>query len=266
MVLVFGGTTEGKHVISLLNEMQLPFVYSTKTKIDVELGELGKYRNGALTSEALIKLIQEENIERIIHAAHPFAKELHVTIDEATQVEKIEVLRLERSYSKRLENELVIYFDDYTDLLVALHKDFQGKNLLALTGVQSIEKLKTFWANNMSYFRILDRDSSIDISEKSNFPREQLILEKPENLIGGEQVLIDQFNIDVIITKESGNTGALESKIELALKSEIRILILTKPTLPKSFIQLQSREELKAVLNSNSSLKPQNSSFKILKV
>ena len=257
MILVFGGTTEGKRVISLLNEMHLPFLYSSKTEFNVELGEYGRYRNGALTSEALIQLIQEEKIEKIIHASHPFAKELHTTIEEAIETEKIEVLRLERTYSDHINDELVTYVDDYEEILIALTQPFKGKNLLALTGVQSIEKLKPFWIKNTSYFRILDRKSSIDLSDKSNFPREQLILEKPENLIGGEQALIDQFKIDVIITKESGNTGALENKIELALKSEIPILILTKPTLPKSFIQLQSTEELKAVLNSNSSFKIQ---------
>ncbi|MCJ8290834.1 MAG: precorrin-6A/cobalt-precorrin-6A reductase [Crocinitomicaceae bacterium] len=261
MILVFGGTTEGKQVISLLNEMQLTYVYSTKTEVNVELGEFGQYRNGALTPETLIQLIQEEKIQRIIHAAHPFAMELHQTIDIAAEQEKIEVLRLERNFSERVDHELVKYLKNYTELLATLRRDFQGKKLLALTGVQSIGKLKPFWKDNISYFRILDRNSSIDIADKSDFPREQLILEEPKNLIGGEEKLIDQLKIEVIATKESGSTGALEEKIELALKRKVPIFILTKPPLPKSFIQVQNVESLNVILNGNASFNLNNSSF-----
>ena len=32
MILVFGGTTEGKQTIEMLRILQIPFIYSTKTQ------------------------------------------------------------------------------------------------------------------------------------------------------------------------------------------------------------------------------------------
>ncbi|MCH2225609.1 MAG: precorrin-6A/cobalt-precorrin-6A reductase [Crocinitomicaceae bacterium] len=253
MILVFGGTTEGRHVVSLLNEMQIPFVYSTKAKIDVELGKFGMYRHGVFTKKALVNFIQEENISLIINASHPFAKELHQTIDEVSQLENTKVLRLERIYSERVVNDWVKYVDDYHEVIDILLEGFQDQNLLALTGVQSIEKFKEFWKDNTCYFRILDRVSSIQIARKSGFPKTQLILEQPENLIGGEEQLIDQLNIDVIVTKESGGTGALDEKIRIAISKRTPLFILKKPTTPRSFIQVQSINELKKILSDTSS-------------
>ncbi|MCH2229514.1 MAG: precorrin-6A/cobalt-precorrin-6A reductase [Crocinitomicaceae bacterium] len=248
MILLFGGTTEGKRVISLLNEMQLPFLYSTKTKVETELGEFGKERNGALDFIGLKELINSAGIKNVINASHPFAQELHQTIDKASKILNIRVLRLERIYSRHIKQEFVTYANDYKEIIRMLVNDFQGKNLLALTGVQSIERFKPFWKDNTCYFRILDRQTSLDIAERSDFPINQLIMKKPENLVGNEEELIDRFKIDVIVTKESGTTGKLEEKVQIAMKKEIRIIILKKPITPPSFIQIQNIEELKIIL------------------
>ena len=84
MILIFGGTTEGKQVIEVLQQLRLPHIYSTKTEIDVVLGECGKYRHGAFSSRRLEKFIRENNITMIVHASHPFATELHQTISGAS--------------------------------------------------------------------------------------------------------------------------------------------------------------------------------------
>ena len=42
MILVFGGTTEGKKVATLLEGLAMPFVYSTKTNISFEETEVSK--------------------------------------------------------------------------------------------------------------------------------------------------------------------------------------------------------------------------------
>ena len=41
MILVFGGTTEGRKVAKLLQEKSMLFVYSTKTNIPFEENKIG---------------------------------------------------------------------------------------------------------------------------------------------------------------------------------------------------------------------------------
>ena len=83
MVLVFGGTTEGKQAIEVLTQLQQPFIYSTKTDIQPELPDFATYRYGALDIELLQAFIKKEKIRCIVNASHPFATQLHDTVDTA---------------------------------------------------------------------------------------------------------------------------------------------------------------------------------------
>jgi len=248
MILVFGGTTEGKQAIEVLEALQLQYIYSTKTEIKVELGDFGKYRFGAFSEENLKQFISEGNITTIIHASHPFAEVLHQTISAVAKKCEIPVYRLQREYPERIQSSIIYYVNDYEASLTLLNEKFEGKILLGLTGVQTIEKFENFWKNNLSYFRILDRQSSIDIALKSDFPENQLILGYPNTTVETEVELFQQKNIEVVITKESGNSGALSVKIDAAKQCNIPIIIIKKPELPTSFQLVEGKSALSEIL------------------
>ncbi len=248
MILVFGGTTEGKQAIEVLETLQLQYIYSTKTAIKVELGSYGLYRSGAFSVEDLEQFISEKNITAIIHASHPFAEVLHRIIDVVAEKCEIPVYRLQRAYPERIESSMIHYVDNYEDALMLLNEKFNEKTLLGLTGVQTIEKFKSFWKKNLSYFRILDRPSSKDIALKSDFPENQLILGYPNTSVEVEVELFQQKNIEVVITKESGNSGALSVKIDAAKQCNIPIIIIKKPELPSSFQLVNNKSALSEIL------------------
>jgi len=77
MTLIFGGTTEGKQVIQLMNQLRQGYHYSTKTKVEYVDNIFGVYRFGMLDEVALFDYIQMHKITQIINAAHPFATLLH---------------------------------------------------------------------------------------------------------------------------------------------------------------------------------------------
>lgn len=252
MILIFGGTTEGKQAIEVLEALQCPFVYSTKTKVAVS--DSVDYRFGALNDKSMGQLIEDRKIKLIINCAHPFATVLHETIDQVATSHAIDVIRLEREFVARMDHHLVQYVNDYEDALDAL-KPYVGKSLLALSGVQSIPKLKAFWATSLTYFRILDRDESRAIANDSLFPIDQLILGLSDGTLTSEIDTIKQKDIQVILTKESGESGGLSTKIKAALECNIPIIILKKPDLPKDFQLVYSVQELKTQLGSYVSLK-----------
>ena len=254
MILIFGGTTEGKQVIEVLQQLRLPHIYSTKTEIDVVLDECGKYRHGAFSSRRLEKFIKENNITMIIHASHPFATELHQTISLASKNCKIPVFRLERQFPKRQIKDTIHYVEGYEEALVLMNERYPQKNLLALTGVQSIVKLTSYWKNNLNYFRILDRQSSIDIALENKFPENRLILGYPSKTVEDEVENIRAYNVDVILTKESGESGSLSLKIEAAKKCNTPIIILKKPSLPSEFILIKNKLELGEALKEFNSI------------
>lgn len=251
MVLVFGGTTEGKQAIEVLASLNMPFIYSTKTEIEPELPSCGRYRFGALDTSELQVFIKANGIKSIIHASHPFAVVLHSTIDKAASEKQIPVYRLQRQFPKRLNHNLVHYLDNYAQIIECISKAYLGKTALFLTGVQSIEKLKPVWQSNPTFFRILDRPSSIDLALESNYAYNQLILGLPNKNKADEIQLIKDLGIDVVFTKESGHSGSLSVKIDAAIDCNIPIYILKKPSLPPYFKCIENSSELETILNSS---------------
>lgn len=247
MYLVFGGTTEGKKVAKFLEKEGLNYIYSTKTEIEFENGKFGCYRFGPFSASDLIAFCQKNMVTSIIHASHPFAELLHQTIAEASTISAIPVIHFERQYPEQILSEAVIYVKNYTEAINYL-KTKNIKSLLALTGVQTIEKLEPFWKKQCTYFRILPRESSVVIAQEKGFPKENLILEFPTADLNHEIEILKKYNCEAVITKESGDSGFLTTKIEAAMTCGIPIIILERSKLPSIFIVVSSEEELASVL------------------
>lgn len=248
MILVFGGTTEGKQVIELLDRLQLPYFYTTKTEINVTLGSAGSYRFGAFSNGELATFIKEQQIDCCINASHPFATVLHKMVAKEFEKVSIPVIRLDREYPPRCSDKDVYYVSDYLEAIDVLKEQFSNKILLGLSGVQTIEKLADFWKYNPSYFRILDRQSSIDIAKISEYPVEQLILGYPNTSLEAEVTLYREKKIEVVLTKESGNSGSLSIKINAAKIAGIPIIIIKKRRLPNYFQLAKNTRNLESLL------------------
>ncbi|OEJ99430.1 hypothetical protein A8C32_08195 [Flavivirga aquatica] len=242
MILVFGGTTEGKQVASILDDLQLPYYYSTKTKID--FNGMGKPISGAMDVLDIERFCIENKVSHIINASHPFAEELHKTI--ANNSLSIPLIRFERFFPEKTNHELVHYVDGFKEAIQLL-KNNKYKKLLALSGVQTIQKLTSFWKQNKTWFRILDRESSRAIAQKSGFPSENLLFGYPQS--SHEEVLLyKELNPDVILTKESGTNGKLEQKITAAITTNTSIVIINKPLLSKKYICVNNETQLITIL------------------
>ena len=73
MILVFGGTTEGRKAVEMLEEGGSPYFYSTKTgEQDLTLHH-GQRIDGALDAETMQTFCRENDIRLMVDAAHPFA-------------------------------------------------------------------------------------------------------------------------------------------------------------------------------------------------
>ena len=73
---------------------------------------------------------------------------------------------------------------------------------------------------------------------------DKLILGMPNKIVVKEIQLIRSKSIDVILTKESGQSGSLSIKIEAALTLDIQIFIIKRPSLPNTFITFNNDYEI----------------------
>ena len=220
MILVFGGTTEGRKAVEVLEEGGSPYYYSTKTgEQDLTLHH-GQRIDGALDAEAMQTFCRENDIRLIVDAAHPFATLLHQTIAEVSDALKIPAIRYERIFPER--DASLEWLDSYDQV------PHDIKTLLATTGVQSITKLKPLEAAGVKvYYRILNRESSIVLAQKQGATMEQLCyFEDPKDV---------PVEADAILLKESGLTGGFQEKVDAAKAKGMRILVLKCPETPAAF-------------------------------
>ena len=214
MILVFGGTTEGRKAVEVLEEGGSPYFYSTKTgEQDITLHH-GQRIDGALDEEAMRAFCRTQNIRLIVDAAHPFASQLHQTIAQVSKALNISVIRYERIYPER--NPHLEWIEDYSQIPQDIH------TLLATTGVQSIAKLRPLEAKGMKiFYRILPRESSMALAEKLGAKKEQLCFFEDGATIDVEA--------EAILLKESGLSGGFTEKVEAAKAKGMRILVLKRP-------------------------------------
>ena len=220
MILVFGGTTEGRKAVEVLEEGGSPYFYSTKTgEQDITLHH-GQRIDGALDAEAMLTFCREHDIRLIVDAAHPFASQLHQTIAQVSQSLNIPTIRYERIYPKR--DPEITWIDDYSQIPRDIH------SLLATTGVQSISKLKPLEAAGIKvFYRILNRESSIALAQKQGARMEQLCYyEDPQDI---------PVEAEAILLKESGLSGGFSEKVEAAKARGMRIIALKRPQTPAIF-------------------------------
>jgi cobalt-precorrin-5B (C1)-methyltransferase len=220
MILVFGGTTEGRKAVEVLEESGSPYFYSTKTgEQDLTLHH-GQRIDGALDAEAMQNFCRENEIRLMVDAAHPFAAQLHQTIAEVSLTLKIPAIRYERIFPER--DTSLEWLDSYEQV------PHEIKTLLATTGVQSISKLKPLEAAGVKvYYRILNRESSIALAQKQGATMEQLCyFEDPKDV---------PVEADAILLKESGLSGGFQEKVDAAKAKGMRILVLKRPETPAAF-------------------------------
>ena len=223
MILVFGGTTEGRKAIEVLEEGGSVYYYSTKTgEQDVTLHH-GQRIDGALDSEAMRQFCHEHQICLIVDAAHPFATTLHRTISDTAADLQLPVIRYERIYPPREAD--ITWIDDYSQVPTDIH------TLLATTGVQSISKLKFLEEKGIKViYRILDRESSKVLAKQQGAHDEQLCYyDDPKDI---------PVDADAILLKESGISGGFIEKTTGARKKGMRIIALKRPhlSLPLEFV------------------------------
>ena len=214
MILVFGGTTEGRKAVEVLEEAGTPYYYSTKTgEQDIALHH-GIRIDGAMDAAAMTAFCQQHDIRLMVDAAHPFASQLHRTIAQVAASTGLPVIRYERLYPPR--DSCFTWIDDYSQVPTNIH------TLLATTGVQSISKLK--WLELLGVkviYRILKRESSLLLAYEQGVTDDQLCFYEDELLPDAEAILL----------KESGVSGGFVEKVEEAKNKGMRIIVLKRPHL-----------------------------------
>ena len=231
MILILGGTTEGRLAVKVADEAGSPYYYSTRG-IQQEIAcRNGIHLTGGMDVEAMTSFCIHHQICLLVDAAHPFAVGLHQTVHETAIRLNLPVVRVERSYPERATD--IVWCEDYEDAVCKLEKD-RIHSLLSLTGVQTIGKLRGYWEKYACWFRILKRDESLALARSQGFDEQRIVYYQAED----EESLLKRLTPQAILTKESGETGGFQQKIDAARMLGIPVYVVKRPSLPDSFMNV----------------------------
>ncbi len=241
MILILGGTTEGRLAVKVADEAGSPYYYSTKGSLQQITCRNGTHLTGGLDAEAMTDFCRRHSIRLLIDAAHPFAVGLHAAVADTSEALGIPVARVERRYPARSED--IVWCDDYADAIRRLQDD-DIKSLLALTGVHTIGKLRDYWQEHVCWFRILAREESLALAQQEGFDSRHLVYYEQED----ENALLERLSPQAILTKESGESGGFLHKVEAAHRHGIAVYAVKRPSLPESFITVTGEHGLRRLI------------------
>ena len=242
MILVFGGTTEGRIAIKKLEEAGNPYYYSTRGDEQEVVLHHGTRLIGAMDVEQLKAFCQEHAIKLLIDAGHPFAEVLHQTVAEVATTLDIPAIRFERIFPPR--DPAIIWCNDYTDAIQQVQQH-NVKRLLALTGVQTISKLKPLVDKGIDcYFRILNRESSLKIAHEIGISDDHILFYDTEH----NNHLLDVAPFDAMITKESGVSGGFQEKVNEAKEQGMQVFAICRPATSPVFHTVNGEHGLRRMV------------------
>lgn len=216
-LLLLGGVTEAlaiartlgpQHIYSLAGIGRVP----TDLTCQVRVGGFG----GA---EGLAQFIQDQGINLLLDATHPYAAQISQNAATAAQLSGIPCWALRRPAWQAQAGDDWREVSDWAELVEAL-KPF--KCPLFTLGREPLQHLDEIPDGQFWTLRALDQYPGNE--------RCEVIGARGPFLLADERELFERRQIDVLISKNSGST-ATEPKLEVARERGVPVLILKRPEL-----------------------------------
>lgn len=232
-VLIFSGTTEGRELAQVLsrNEISCDVCVATEygSLVMPELQHVTVHE-GRLNCEEMKALYKALGVEVVVDATHPYASIVTETIQESMEGTEISYLRLlrPRTASSHLDGDGNAYYASAEECANAL-LETEGTILLT-TGSKDLGiYCKEQSLKKRLVVRVLPGMESLDLCYENGLDGKQIIAMQGPFSKEMNMALMREYNIRHMVTKESGHTGGVESKISAAEECHVKSHIICRP-------------------------------------
>ena len=224
-VVIFSGTTEGRTLAARLADLGAAVTVSVATPLGrEEQGEMAgvTVHCGRLLPAEMAALLRGADI--CIDATHPYAVEATRNISAAAEAAGVEYHRLLRKPSELPEGSLV--FDSAAEAAAALTG--QVGNVLLTTGAKELAAFSAIDPARL-YPRVLPTAEGIAACEAVAIPHRNIIAMQGPFSQQLNEVLLRQFSIEYLVTKDGGAAGGFAEKAAAAQVVGVRLVVLRRP-------------------------------------
>ncbi|MGJ8581807.1 MAG: precorrin-6A reductase [Psychromonas sp.] len=238
-VLVVGGTADGRKLATELHRLGIEVVYSIAGIVRKATVPCHSISGGFTQFGGLARYLLDNNITQVIDATHPFAEKMSSTIAQVTSELSITAIRFHRKQWQKTTQDHWVEVSDWPSLIekVAKHRS------LFITAGQVTQPIIDALSAQAEH--ILLRTA---MPSKTTLPANVTWLKA----IGpfhfeDEKQLLQQYNIDAVISKNSGG-DATYAKIQAAAEASIPVYQFKRPDLQALHYQFDNAASCIALL------------------
>ena len=226
MILILGGSSEIYPISQALTNKRLKVLVSTATNAHLILPQKVRRRCGRLTATEIIKLCLDANVRLMIDAGHPFAHELHANCLEASNKMELPLLRFVRPSGKLPASAIKASAHNEAAKIAF---SYAGPVLLTI-GSRNLAPyvLHARKTNIPILARVLNHHESIAACINAGLSEYEFIVGRGPFSVKDNTNLIHKHKAYVLVSKDSGQAGGLEAKIQAAQETNCKIIVVTR--------------------------------------
>ncbi|MCP9491821.1 MAG: cobalt-precorrin-6A reductase [Solirubrobacteraceae bacterium MAG38_C4-C5] len=223
-ILILGGTAEARELATELHAQGHHVITSLAGRVARPRLPVGEVRIGGFGGpDALATWLREHEIAALVDATHPFAQRISASAVRAADQAGVPLLRLERPGWTEGPGDRWHWVDDLEQAAARIPR--LGARALLTTGRQG---LSAFAGVSDAWFLIRCVDPPADPLP----PRREILLDRGPYTLEGERTLIDSYEIDVVVTKDSGGHHT-RAKLDAARARELPVILVRRPPRPE---------------------------------
>lgn len=227
-ILLFAGTTEGRHIAKVLKDQPVSVTVSVATEYGETLiapAENITVLHGRKNAEEIEALIRETQAQLLIDATHPYAAEITKTLKAVAEKTGTEYLRVLRA-SEQADG--CVFVDD-TDAAIAYLNTLED-NVLLTVGSKELScytAVKEF--ETRLFARILPVKESTDAAFALGFSGKHLICMQGPFSEELNEAMIRAIDAKILVTKDTGASGGFAEKIRAARACGATPVVIRRP-------------------------------------
>lgn len=179
----------------------------------------------------LIKYLEDNEIDFVVDASHPFAEGIAANTVKACNKKNIPCIKFSRPAWPSYQRNWILA-ESFDEAAKLLHK--MGERIFLTAGSKDLEKFNIV-KNKWFLVRLIEEPN-----RRLLLPNCKLILERGPFDLEHEKNILSSFNIDVLVTKNSG--GLFPSKLIAAQELDIPIIMIHRPPLPEGIETVLTQE------------------------
>lgn len=243
MILLLGGTKDARELVAAINAA-FPRIMIVATAVSsygvALLREQGGcvVLQGAMDATSLIRFIREKEVRAVVDATHPYAAQVTEEAYRAASETGVAYLRYERPSANIPAGDGVYYVSDFKAAAQSAAR--LGRVIFLTIGSRRLrEFLSGLPPEKKVVARILPEEESIrQCREQGLSPAEIVALQGP---ISQElnAALFTAYGAEVVVSKDSGETGGTREKVAAAKTCKIPIILVRRPSSRPGFSSSQ---------------------------